>query len=69
MTSDSAAERAGVKEGDVIVEVDGTEIKHMEDVSRVVRRHRPGDKVDVVVVRDGKEQTISVTLGDRPDGG
>jgi S1-C subfamily serine protease len=67
--SDSAAESAGIQEGDVIVEVAGREITHMEDVSRVVRSHRPGDELDVVVVRDGKEQTVSVTLGDRPDGG
>ena len=50
--------------GDIIVEVDGVEIAG-SNLTDVILRHRPGDKVSVVIFRDGKKMTLEVTLGSR----
>jgi S1-C subfamily serine protease/polyhydroxyalkanoate synthesis regulator phasin len=60
---DSPAEKAGIKAGDVVTKFDGEKIKDASDLQEAVREHKPGDKVDVVVVRNRKEQTINVELG------
>ena len=60
------AAKAGIKQGDVIVEIDGTKVDSVDDVASAVRKHAPGDQIDVVIVRDGKQQTVTVTLGERP---
>jgi serine protease Do len=60
------ADKAGIAPGDVIVEVDGVEIKESRDLLNVIARKRPGSKVKVKVFRDGKELTLKVTLGERP---
>lgn len=58
---------AGVREGDVIVELDGEAIAAAEDLGRVLADHEPGDRVDVVVVGpDGGRRTLTVTLGTKP---
>jgi S1-C subfamily serine protease len=66
VASDSAAGKAGIKEGDVIVEIDGAKVDSVDDVASAVRKHAPGDQIDVVIVRDGQQQTVTVTLGERP---
>ena len=50
--------------GDIIVEVDGVEIAG-SNLTDVILRHRPGDKVSVGILRDGKKLTLEVTLGSR----
>jgi putative serine protease PepD len=67
VTSGSAAGKAGLQEGDVIVELDGKKITSFEQVASTVRKHQPGDTIKVVVVRDGKQQSLDVTLGKRPN--
>jgi serine protease Do len=57
------AKPAGIDVGDVIVRFDGREIKDSRDLPRVVASTPVGKAVDVVVVRKGKEETRSVTLG------
>ena len=64
--SSTPAGNAGVKKGDVIVEIDGKEIRSQSDVVAAVRAKRPGDQMTVVVNRDGSEQTFEVSLGERP---
>jgi Tol biopolymer transport system component len=59
------AERAGVRAGDRIVEMDGVEIDNLYDVTYVLRDHRPGDVIDVVVLRDGERLRLGATLGRR----
>ncbi len=66
-TAGGPAERAGLRAGDVVVEVDGEEVQSPDDVASAINDDKPGDKVDVKVQRGGSEQTISVTLGQRPD--
>ena len=58
---------AGMREGDVIVEIGGDAIEAAEDLGRVLDALAPGDEVDVRVVRaEGEERTITVTLGTKP---
>lgn len=62
LMENSAAGSAGIKPGDVIVEVEGNEIKSSPNLQEVIARHRPGDVVSVKVNRDGKEKEVKVTL-------
>ena len=64
--ADSAADEAGIQEGDLLVAIDEKPIEAAEDLTTVLTGYDPGDTVDVYVFRDGKEQVISVTLGQRP---
>ena len=60
----SAAEKAGLKVGDVITGIDGKDIKTMEELNEIKNTHSIGDKVTLKVYRDGKNQDISLTLGE-----
>jgi S1-C subfamily serine protease len=52
--------------GDVITSIDGETIVRETDLPELIARHNPGDTIDVGIIRDGKQQTVQVTLGDRP---
>jgi len=57
-----------VKGGDVIVKVDGQDVAGIDQLATYLDRNkRPGDTVDLGIVRDGKEQTITATLADWPN--
>ena len=61
------AENGGLEPGDVIVDIDGKEIREFSDISRAVNSHQPGDEIDVKIRRGGGAvQTQKVTLGTRP---
>ena len=62
---DSAAARAGVEEGDVIVELANEPITRVEDLFAQLRQRRPGESVTLTVVRDGDRRQLNVTLGER----
>ncbi|HEV3255688.1 MAG TPA: PDZ domain-containing protein [Gemmataceae bacterium] len=62
---DSPAAKAGMKEGDVITRVAQKDVKDLEGLLNTLAPHKPGDKLDFQVVRDGKEKTLNVTLGQR----
>ncbi|MCC6888410.1 MAG: DegQ family serine endoprotease [Hyphomicrobiales bacterium] len=57
------AKPAGILPGDVIVRFDGKDIREMRDLPRVVADTPVGKDVAVVIIRKGKEQTLTVTLG------
>ena len=57
------AARAGMQSGDVIRKVDGAAITGRQSLQEKIRSYQPDDKVDVVIERGGKEQTLKVTLG------
>lgn len=61
----SAAEKAGLKAGDVIVKADNEKLTDRSDLSHILHNHRTGGKMTVVVMRDKHEQTLTVTLPDR----
>ncbi len=67
LTSGSAADDAGLKTGDVIVSVNGDQVGSPDELAAAVRKFKPGQKVDVRIERKGDQQTVSVTLGTRPD--
>ena len=51
--------------GDVITAVDGKAVETMQDLSAAVKAQKPGDEVELTVLRDGKEIAVAVTLGER----
>lgn len=62
VTEESAAEEAGMKEGDVITAIDGKPVNKMAELQEVLAKKRPGDKVSVTYLRDKKKATKTVTL-------
>jgi hypothetical protein len=63
---DGPAAKAGVRPGDVVVEFAGVEVKTLQDLMFVLRGHRPGDEVQVVLLRDGRPETVRAILVERP---
>lgn len=63
-TDDSAAERAGIRPGDVLVKVEDDEVTDVVTLSEALAAHRPGDTVEVAYVRDGERKKTSVKLGE-----
>ncbi|MBC2736367.1 MAG: DegQ family serine endoprotease [Desulfobacteraceae bacterium] len=61
------ADKAGIKEGDVIVAVDGKRIASSRELSRTVAEAGVGNKMSLTVLRDGREKEIDVKLAKRPD--
>jgi S1-C subfamily serine protease len=61
-----AAERAGLRAGDVITKIGDESIRNVGDVSRALFRYRPGVRVKVEVARGSDTRTFEVTLGERP---
>lgn len=57
-----AADDAGLESGDVIVEINGMEIKNISNLQEQVAINRPGDKILVTFIRDGKTKTVNATL-------
>ncbi len=54
--------------GDVITAIDGEKLVAENDLSRLIAEHEPGDEVTLSIIRDGEEQEVKVTLGERPGG-
>jgi S1-C subfamily serine protease len=63
VTPGSAADQAGIKDGDLIVEVDGTDIRSFDELRGLISSHSPGETVTVTVIRDGQRIDVQVTLG------
>ena len=62
LTDGSGALAAGIKEADIITEVNGKKIKTMNELQETLVQYRPGDKVTVTLLRNGKEKKIEVEL-------
>jgi len=65
VVDESPARRAGLEEGDVIVAFDGSTIRGPVGLTKQIRSREAGDRVTIVVVRDGKRRSVEVELGDR----
>jgi serine protease Do len=60
--ADSPAEKGGIKRGDVIIEFDGKPIKSMEQLPQIVAQTRPGEEVEVIVIRNGKRMSVKTVI-------
>ncbi|MFJ4469008.1 trypsin-like peptidase domain-containing protein [Streptomyces sp. NPDC089424] len=63
VTPGGPGDEAGIEPGDVITEVDGQRIHSGEELIVKTRAHRPGDRLELTLRRDGEERTISLVLG------
>ena len=61
----SPAELAGMQGGDMITKIGDYDVTNLEDMTGALRSYKPGDKVVIVVMRDGAEKKLDVTLGKR----
>jgi serine protease Do len=81
ITSDSPADKAGLRGsykpfnqdgqeiligGDMITAVDNAKVASMNDLSSVIKSHQVGDKITMTLLRDGKQEKVTVELADRP---
>ena len=62
----SAAEKGGLKAGDVIIEADGKSITKMDELNEIKNTHQIGDEIKLKINRNGNEKEISITLGEQP---
>ena len=65
----SPAEEAGLEQGDIIIKIDNSDLDNSSLLSEKVKALDPGDEVDLVIIRDGKEKDVMVTLGSIDDSG
>ncbi len=62
----SAAEKAGLKPGDVIIEAEGKSIKTMDELNEIKNAHQIGDELKLKINREGNEKEITLKLGEQP---
>jgi hypothetical protein len=62
---DSAAEKAGIQTGDVVVSLDGRTVTDLRSYSALLKTYSPGDSIEVALLRAGEEMTITAVLGAR----
>jgi serine protease Do len=65
VASGSPASIAGIKEGDIILELNSEKLTKDNTLVAVLRNHGPGDKVFLKIMRDGKEMNLEATLGEK----
>lgn len=64
-----AAYLAGMRNGDIILEINGNPVKSPSDIQEKINSYKPGDKISVKIFRDGKERVLDVTLQEKEYGG
>ncbi len=67
MVKDSPADKAGIQRGDIILSFNGNEINILNDLPRLVADRTVGEKVEIVLFRDGRKKTVQTTLGQAPE--
>lgn len=65
--SGGPADRAGIRDGDIIISVNGYKVGEVASVATLISEYEPGQEVEVTVLRDGREQTFTATLGTYQD--
>jgi len=63
----SAAEKAGLKEGDIILEFSGEKITPENSLAKIIMKYNPGDRVILKILRGGQEKTVITNLGERSE--
>jgi serine protease Do len=61
-----AADKAGIKQGDVVVKVNGRDVTPDQTLSYLVANQAVGSRVPIEVIRDGRHQTVTAVIGERP---
>lgn len=64
VTEGGPADKAGLEVGDRIISIDGSDISESKEILRIRNSHAVGDVLDITVIRNGKEKTLSITIGD-----
>lgn len=62
VTTDGPADLAGIQMYDIIVKIDGTDIKNVDEIKDVINKHNEGDTVDIVVLRDSTDNEVTLSL-------
>ncbi|MET7684082.1 trypsin-like peptidase domain-containing protein [Streptomyces sp. NPDC005423] len=68
VTPGGPGDRAGIKAGDVVTEADGRPVHTGQELIVRTRAHRPGDRLTLILRRDGRERTVTLVLGSSADG-
>lgn len=68
VADNGAADKAGIKTGDVVIRIDNATVNSITDLQELVGRHRPGDIIAVTVLRNGKQLTVNAELTNRSGG-
>ena len=66
VSSGSPADEAGLREGDIITDLNGKVVKSSSQLQNAVARRAPGTRVEMTVLRDGRDRRVPVLLGERP---
>jgi serine protease Do len=69
VTDGGPADKAGVRRGDIIIELNGNKIDEMPDLPKLVASYAPGTKTNMKVRRDSKEKVLNIKLGELPEQG
>jgi len=67
VTAGGPADQAGIQPDDVIVAIAGDPITQTDSFSEILFRHQPGETVELTFIRDNREQTVEITLTERPE--
>ena len=62
----SPAQKAGIKIGDIITKIDGKEVSTMDELNEIKNSHKVGDQITLTINREGKEETVQLTLAEQP---
>ncbi len=62
----SAAQKAGIKIGDVITEIDGQKVINMDEVTEIKNKHKIGDILKIKIYRNGEYKDLELTLEEKP---
>lgn len=63
VTKEAAAEKAGLKTGDIITKINDAAVSGPDDLYKIIGQHKPDDKVTITYIRNGKQQTAQAVLG------
>ncbi|MCE5186783.1 MAG: DegQ family serine endoprotease [Planctomycetaceae bacterium] len=66
VTEGSAAQKAGIQKGDIIVSIEGRKVASADELRNKVALYKPGTNVKLEVLRNGQEKTVTVAVGKRP---
>ena len=63
---DSPAERAGLRQGDIVISFNGKRLTDINELRNIVANTKPGEKIGVEVIRDGRKKSLTVKIGEQP---